>query len=158
MPGIEDLHMVKHAHGIFLYEVRKKKVYNIQLSQFNHEKFEKNQKELKQAQQKKVKPNIFYPIRGSKKRKFEPSGSDDEEEEEDSAPVGETPIISNYDTISDGWSFSEFAYIHYDNLTKSYALLVLEGRAPAFKINKYDMTDVINAFKLMRLEESERKR
>ena len=72
--------------------------------------------------------------------------------------VGEEIAQSKYDQLSEGWSFSEFAHVHHDRLTKSYFLLVVEGRKPAFKINKYEISDVINAIKLMRLEESERKK
>ena len=72
--------------------------------------------------------------------------------------MGEDVVGSPYDDISEGWSFSEFVHIHRDHLTKTYTLIVLEGRRPLFTLVKYDMTDVVNAFKLMRLEEHERKK
>ena len=72
--------------------------------------------------------------------------------------VGEEIAESKYDQLSEGWSFSEFVHVHLDRLTKCYSLILVEGRKPLFKLNKYDITDSINAIKLMRLEESERKK
>jgi len=147
VPGIEDLHLIKHAHGVFIYEVRKNKVYNIQLSKL-----------CKSAdkQHQKSQP-LVHQQQADQVQKQQETGQKDRDDE-DRLPVSEAPTASTYETISDGWSFSDLLHIHRDQLTQSYSLLVVEGRQPVFRVNKYDITDIINAFKLMRLEESERKR
>ena len=132
---------------MFIYEVRKNKVYNIQLSKL-----------CKSAdnQHKKSLPLVHNKQANQVQKQQETDQEDGNDE--DRLPVSEAPTASTYETISDGWSFSDLLHIHRDQLTQSYSLLVVEGRQPVFRVNKYDITDIINAFKLMRLEESERKR
>ena len=58
----------------------------------------------------------------------------------------------------EGWSFSQLIQIAYDKISGAYTLLSIEGKKPEFKLKKYNVTDLINAFKLMRLEQVERRR
>ena len=41
-------------------------------------------------------------------------GSNEDDAEEEAAPLGEEPVFSAYDQVSEGWSFSEFIHIHKD--------------------------------------------
>ena len=55
VPDIEDLHLIKHNHGVFLYETRKKKVYNIQLSKL------KGQNQRQSLKLPPISPNPLSP-------------------------------------------------------------------------------------------------
>ena len=94
VPECSDLYFIKHQNGLFLFETRKMRVYNLQ----------------------KVVNQV------------------------------------------EGWSFSQLVQIAYDKISGQYTLLSVEGNKPNFSLKKYNVTDLINSFKLMRLEELERRR
>ena len=59
-------------------------------------------------------------------------------------------------TPTEGWSFSELIQISLDRDSNQYFLVTMDGQKPMVRLNKYHFTNIANAFKLMRLEESER--
>lgn len=99
IPEVDDLLVVKHIQGLFLFDSRRIKCYNL---------------------------NLIAPE--------------------------QVNLEKGYD-LNQAWPFSEHIQIVKDSITKKVILLEIIGSHKNIRLAKIDISDIINAVKLLRLEE-----